>query len=278
MGMNAIRFAKMHGLGNDFMVIDTTKQPFVPTAAQIRQWADRHRGIGFDQLLIITKPPQPEIDFGYRIFNADGNEVGQCGNGVRCLARYIHYFKLSEKPRLTIATQTSVMTVDVLADGQVTVNMGVPNFSPSSLPFIVPAPAEHYSLTIQRQTVQFGAVSMGNPHAVILVDDIAKAPVDTIGAALMQHAAFPQAVNVGFVQVVNKQLVRVRVYERGVGETQACGSGACAAVAVMHQWQYVDNTVTVELAGGILQIQWQGETQPLWMTGPAELVYLGEIV
>lgn len=278
MGINAIRFAKMHGLGNDFMVIDASRQLFVPTPAQVRLWADRYRGIGFDQLLVITSPPSAAVDFGYRIFNADGNEVGQCGNGVRCLAKYIQYANLSPKTQLKIATQTSVMEVNLLADGQVQVNMGCPNFEPKSLPFTTPMLSDHYSLMIQGQALQFGAVSMGNPHVVLLVDDIANAAVNTIGPALMQHTAFPQAVNVGFVQIINKQLLRVRVYERGAGETQACGSGACAAMAVTHQWQLIDNAVTVELTGGNLHIQWQGQTQPLWMTGPAELVYLGEII
>lgn len=277
MTANAIRFSKMHGLGNDFMVIDATAKLWEPSPAQVRAWADRHTGIGFDQLLLITSPLSSDVDFGYRIFNADGSEVQQCGNGVRCLARYVKEKGMTAKPTIQVATKTSKMQLRFQTDGRVEVDMGVPNFEPSALPFRYPAKQTGYELEIDGESVHFGAVSMGNPHIVIPVNDINIAPVEELGGVLTNHPAFPERVNVGFMQIVATNLIRLRVYERGAGETLACGSGACAAVAIGHDWGLLDSNVNVDLLGGQLTISWSGAGQPLYMTGPAEFVFDGEM-
>jgi diaminopimelate epimerase len=277
MTANAIRFSKMHGLGNDFVVIDTTTQSFEPTPTLIRAWANRHTGIGFDQLLLITAPPSPNIDFGYRIFNADGSEVQQCGNGVRCLAQYVKQHGMTNKSIIHVATKTSNMQLRYQADGRIEVDMGVPHFEPASLPFRYPAKQSGYELEINGEPIHFGAVSMGNPHIVIPVNDINIAPVEKLGAALMIHPAFPEQVNVGFMQVITRDHIKLRVYERGAGETQACGSGACAAVAIGYSWGLLNSSVNVELLGGELTINWAGENNSIYMTGPAQFVFDGEI-
>jgi diaminopimelate epimerase len=272
-----LEFTKMHGLGNDFVVIDAINQAVVLSAEQIRFIADRHRGVGCDQLLLVEAGDRPEVDFRYRIFNSDGGEVEQCGNGARCFARFVHDKGLSDKNPLRVSTNTGVIELTEQVDGQVTVNMGVPRFAPPDIPFIADARAERYVLDLPSQTVEIGAVSMGNPHAVLLVNDVQQAPVQDWGRILERHERFPQRTNVGFMQIVDTLNIRLRVFERGVGETQACGTGACAAVAVGRKWGLLQERVNVNLPGGQLMVQWAGEGEPVWMTGPAESVFEGRI-
>jgi diaminopimelate epimerase len=272
-----LEFTKMHGLGNDFVVIDAINQAVVLSAEQIRFIADRHRGVGCDQLLLVEAGDRPEVDFRYRIFNSDGGEVEQCGNGARCFARFVHDKGLSDKNPLRVSTNTGVIELTEQVDGQVTVNMGVPRFAPPDIPFIADARAERYVLDLPSQTVEIGAVSMGNPHAVLLVNDVQLAPVQDWGRTLERHERFPQRTNVGFMQIVDTLNIKLRVFERGVGETQACGTGACAAVVVGRHWGLLQEQVNVNLPGGQLVVQWAGEGEPVWMTGPAESVFEGRI-
>ena len=274
----------MHGLGNDFVVIDTISQTVDLTPDQIRFIADRHRGVGCDQLLLVEPPKSDEVDFSYRIFNADGGEVGQCGNGARCFARYVVNIGLTNKSELAVATASGVIRLSLQADGQVTVDMGAPRFNPADIPFDADAEvgAERFSLSVGGQQIEIGAVSMGNPHAVIDVAsldviNVDDAPVADLGPSLESHSRFSERVNVGFMQVVARDNIRLRVFERGVGETQACGTGACAAVAVARTWGMVDDDVSVDLPGGRLLIRWQGGNSPMLMTGPAETVFEGTI-
>ena len=273
----ALRFSKMHGLGNDFVVIDGVRQQVTLDAATVRRLADRHTGIGCDQLLLVEPPPDASVDFRYRIFNADGGEVEQCGNGARCFARFVHDQGLCDKTALRVATRAGVLELRQEADGQVTVDMGVPEFEPARIPFTAAARATTYRLDTELGEVSFGAVALGNPHAVLRVDDPDQAPVATLGPLLESHPDFPRRVNVGFLGVVDRGHVRLRVFERGVGETQACGSGACAAVVVGRQQGLLDARVAVDLAGGRLVISWLGEGEPVLMTGPATHVFEGEI-
>ncbi len=270
-------FTKMHGLGNDFVVVDATRQALALTAAQVRQIADRRFGVGCDQILLVEAPPTADVLFGYRIFNADGSEVHQCGNGARCFAKFVVDKKLTQQTEIPVRTRAGRMVLTVLANGLVCVNMGAPNFTPAQIPLLVAQEALHYSLEVRGQTVQFGAVSMGNPHAVLRVDSVDSAPVAELGPALESHPAFPQRVNVGFLQVENRHHARLRVYERGTGETLACGSAACAAAALAMRWGELADEATVCLPGGELHIAWAGPGQPLWMTGPAQTVFEGEI-
>ena len=272
-----LSFTKMHGLGNDFVVIDAINQSVDLSPEQVQFIADRHRGVGCDQLLLVESSNTPNVDFKYRIFNSDGGEVEQCGNGARCFARFVVDKGLTAKTEIAVETASGVIHPRLEAGGQVTVDMGVPNFTPESLPFGSDVELDRYSLVLNGEKVDIGAVSMGNPHAVMLVDDVATAPVDSLGPILEAHALFPQRVNVGFMQVVSREQLRLRVFERGVGETQACGTGACAAMAVAHRWGMVDDAVTVDLPGGQLLIQWPGEGASLLMTGPAETVFEGTI-
>ena len=272
-----LTFTKMHGLGNDFVVIDATSQPIDLSMEQIRFLADRRLGVGCDQVLLVEPPRQPKVDFTYRIFNADGGEVEQCGNGARCFARYVRDQGLTRKDHIPVATATGVITLHVEADGQVTVDMGVPIFEPAEIPFAADSRAEMYLLEVEATQVEISAVSMGNPHAVLRVEQVDKAPVNSLGPRIESHVRFPRRVNVGFMQVVDRQHIRLRVYERGVGETLACGSGACAAVAVGRQRGWLDDKVTVSLPGGNLKIQWAGEDQTMLMTGPAVSVFEGRI-
>ena len=272
-----LTFTKMHGLGNDFVVIDATSQPIELTMEQIRFLADRRLGVGCDQVLLIEPPRQPEVDFTYRIFNADGGEVEQCGNGARCFARYVRDQGLTRKDHIPVATATGVITLHIEADGQVTVDMGVPVFEPAEIPFAADTRAEVYPLEVEGTQVELSAVSMGNPHAVLRVEQVDKAPVASLWPRIESHVRFPRRVKVGFMQVVDRQHIRLRVYERGVGETLACGSGACAAVAVARQRGWLDDKVTVSLPGGNLKIQWPGEGQAMLMTGPAVSVFEGKI-
>ncbi len=272
-----MHFSKMHGLGNDFMVVDGVTQNFYFTEDIIRKLADRNRGIGFDQLLVVEPPYDPELDFHYRIFNADGSEVAQCGNGARCFARFVTLKGLTNKKDIAVSTQKGKMILSVKDDGMIRVNMGEPIWEPAKIPFIANKFEKNYILRTDIQTVLCGAVSMGNPHCVVQVDDINTDNVEQLGPLLERHERFPERVNAGFMQVINRHHIKLRVYERGAGETQACGSGACAAAAVGIMQGLLDNRVQVDLPGGSLIIEWQGEGHPLYMTGDATHVYDGVI-
>jgi len=268
-------FTKMNGLGNDFMVVEWPADRPPPDGELIRRWADRRRGIGFDQLLLIANgPPNGGGDVSYRNFNADGGEVEQCGNGVRCLARFL-------APRLgrelTLVSPAGAVAARVRSPDDVSVNLGVPDFRPSALPFVAEQESDRYRVDVDGETVELGAVSMGNPHAVIAVDSVAAAPVERLGAALQRHPRFPRRVNVGFMERVDEHRIRLRVFERGVGETLACGTGAAAAVAVGRRWGLLADKVAVELPGGTLDVNWSGPGSPLWQTGPTAAVYEGYI-
>jgi diaminopimelate epimerase len=271
----SIEFTKMHGLGNDFVVLDATREPLLLDAERVRRIARRRFGIGCDQVLVVEPPPSTEVDFGYRIFNADGSEVGQCGNGARCLAQFVREKGLFSRDVVRVQTRSGRLELRFEPDGQVTVDMGVPSFEPADLPMTVAVEAEHYRLDVDGELVEFGAVSMGNPHIVLEVDDVRGAPVERLGPLLESHPLFPERVNVGFMQRLGRDRIRVRVFERGSGETLACGSGACAAVAVGCDRGQLRERVTVELNGGELVIQWTGRDQPVYMTGPAVTVYEG---
>nr|WP_235584663.1 diaminopimelate epimerase [Thiomicrospira sp. WB1] len=271
-------FRKMQGLGNDFMVIDATESNPHLTPEEIQAWSDRHFGVGFDQLLMVETTQTAGVDFRYRIFNADGSEVAQCGNGARCFARFVVDKGLTDKREITVETASGVIVLYVREDGWVRVNMGHPRFAPADLPFKADGVQPNYELALEEQTVSIGAVSMGNPHALVLVDDVESAPVASWGPQIEAHGRFPERVNVGFAEVLGDEAIRLRVYERGAGETLACGTGACAAMVILRQWGQVGAQVRVELKGGPLQIEWSGEeTDPVWMTGPAETVFDGEI-
>ncbi len=272
-----LRFTKMHGAGNDFVVINATRQPFVASPQLLRALTDRRFGVGCDQVLVLQAASAPGVDFDYRIFNADGAEVGQCGNGARALALFIREEGLSSKTELTVQTATARMILRIVAGGEVQVDMGAPRFESADIPLTLPT-AEHYQLRLPGfGEVRFGAVSMGNPHAVILVDDVVGAPVEAIGPALQAQAVFPESVNVGFLQRLSASEGRLRVYERGSGETLACGSGACAAYAVARQWGLFTGDARLHLSGGTLTLQWQGGNAGVLMTGPATTVFKGEL-
>ncbi|APU75071.1 diaminopimelate epimerase [Vibrio parahaemolyticus] len=270
-------FSKMHGLGNDFMVVDCITQNVFFSQDLIRRLADRHTGVGFDQLLVVEAPYDPETDFHYRIFNADGSEVEQCGNGARCFARFVRLKGLTNKYSISVSTKKGKMILDVEDDGEVTVNMGVPEFEPNKIPFKAKQKEKTYIMRAGDKTLFCGAVSMGNPHVVTVVDDVDTADVDTLGPLLESHERFPERVNAGFMQVVSRDHIRLRVYERGAGETQACGSGACGAVAVGILQGLLDESVKVSLPGGELHISWQGPGKPLFMSGPATHVFDGQL-
>ncbi|WP_434457086.1 diaminopimelate epimerase [Stutzerimonas urumqiensis] len=272
-----LRFTKMHGLGNDFMVVDLVSQHAHIQPKHARQWADRHTGIGFDQLLIVEPPHDPDVDFRYRIFNADGSEVEQCGNGARCFARFVHDKRLTTKRRIRVETKGGVIELDTRPDGQVCVDMGPPRLVPEDIPFIAEAEAPSYRVEVDGVEHELAAVSMGNPHAVLRVDSVDEAPVHQLGQRLEHHPRFPRRVNVGFLQVVDRQRARLRVWERGAGETQACGTGACAAAVAAISQGWMDSPVQIELPGGRLSIEWAGPGQPVMMTGPAVRVYEGQV-
>jgi diaminopimelate epimerase len=276
-----LKFTKMHGLGNDFVVIDAISQSVSLTPDQIRALADRHLGIGCDQLLLVEAPDSQEVDFCYRIFNQDGGEVEQCGNGARCFVRFVVESGLTDKQEIAVKTASGIIYPRLEADGQVTVNMGAPRFAPEALPFVADVESDRYSLAVNPldvgDIVEIGAVSMGNPHAVMQVQDLENTPVAQLGAVIEGHERFPERVNAGFVEIVDRSHIKLRVFERGVGETQACGTGACAAVAVTRRWGLVDDVVTVSLLGGDLLIRWAGMNEPVWMTGPAVRVFDGSI-
>lgn len=275
--MNRLAFSKMEGAGNDFVVVNATHKAFELSASTIRELADRHTGIGFDQLLVIEPPRTQDADFYYRIFNADGGEVSQCGNGARCFIRYVHDKALSNKQSIRVETACGVIEPRLEADGGITVDMGKPLFEPVKIPMLVPRRASSYMITVNEAQVEVGALSIGNPHAVQVVNDIEAAPVISQGPMIENHALFPERANAGYMQITDRHNIRLRVWERGVGETLACGSGACAAVAIGIRWGLIDSPVRVHTRGGELQIAWQGEEGNVLMTGPARVVFEGEI-
>jgi diaminopimelate epimerase len=272
-----LKFTKMHGIGNDFVVLDATRSPIRLSAAEIRALADRHFGIGCDQVLQIEPSRTSDTDFYYRIFNADGGEVEQCGNGARCLVRYVHERGFTQKREIRVGTLGGVIVVRLEPDGQVTVNMGVPVFEPASIPFQASEQALTYELGVDGERIVISVLSMGNPHAVQIVTDVERAPVTSQGARIEQHPRFPRGVNAGFLQVMSRTYGRLRVYERGAGETLACGTGACAAAVAGISRGLLDNAPTITMRGGDLGISWAGPGQPVMMTGAAVTVFEGEI-
>ncbi|MEB4591104.1 diaminopimelate epimerase [Candidatus Thiothrix sp. Deng01] len=277
MAGSELRFTKMQGTGNDFVVLDGVRQQVFLDASKVRRIADRHFGVGCDQVLLVEAYTGDDADFRYRIFNADGGEVEQCGNGARCFARFVHDEGLTQKTTIPVMTASGRIVLQIQPDGQVTVNMGVPELEPARIPFISERRQTLYTLEMAGKMVSFAAVSMGNPHAVLQVADVDDAPVAMLGSQLETHPAFPNRVNAGFMQVMGPGSIRLRVFERGSGETLACGTGACAAVVAGRIQGLLDAQVTVALRGGHLQIMWQGEGQPVWMTGPAETVFRGTV-
>ncbi|KAA0874348.1 diaminopimelate epimerase [Nitrincola tapanii] len=272
-----LRFSKMHGLGNDFMVIDGVSQRVRLNETLVKSLADRHTGIGFDQLLLVEPPTRPDVDFRYRIFNADGSEVEHCGNGARCFARFVRDKRLIAKDEIHVETARGQSVLYLRPDRQVEVDMGAPILNPAEIPFAAEQQSAVYDLEVEGQSVQISAISMGNPHLVLAVKDVDQAPVETLGPLLERHPRFPKRVNVGFMQVISRQQIALRVFERGAGETQACGTGACAAVVAGRLRGWLDEEVEVCLPGGTLRIRWAGEGQSVHMTGPATHVYEGQI-
>lgn len=270
-------FSKMHGIGNDFVVLDCREQPFSLDAAQIRALADRHTGVGFDQLLSVEPPRDPSCAFYYGIWNGDGSPSGQCGNGVRCVAAWLHRAgALALGDSVRIESPSGPVTVRLLGASEVAVDMGEPRFEPARIPFTADAMADRHALAVGDERLEIGTVSMGNPHAVVVVNDLADPALQRLGPLLTGHPRFPQGANAGFVQQLDRGHLRLRVHERGAGWTQACGTGACAAMAVLHQRDDVDDRVQVALPGGTLQIDWKGPGHALWMTGPAAFAFEGE--
>lgn len=272
-----LRFTKMQGIGNDFVMLDGVSQKLTISHAKIKKLADRHFGVGCDQVLIVEPPTRPDADFRYRIFNADGAEVENCGNGARCFAVFVRQRGLCSKSTIVAETLARDLVLKVNADNSVTVDMGVPVLEPKDIPFIAPTRAVDYPLSVKGESYTISAVSMGNPHAVCFVDDVEHFPVESIGPIIEAHPNFPQKVNAGFLQRLSRSEGRLRVYERGVGETLACGTGACAAVVAGKLRGEFDDVVTISLPGGCLSIEWRGESQPVFMTGAATTVFTGQI-
>lgn len=272
-----LKFAKMHGLGNDFAVIDAINQDFEPRPELIRRWADRFDGIGFDQLLIVEPPQTGAAAFKYRIFNADGGEVAQCGNGARCFARFVREQRLTELDVIPVETSSGLLRLEAIDATSYRVDMGIPRFEPAEIPLRAESRQERYRCDYDGVEISFSAMSIGNPHMVIQVEDVDSAPVSQMGRYFESHPLFPDRTNVGFMQVVDRASFRLRVYERGVGETRACGSGACAAMVAGVQLGLLRNTATAMLTGGSLKLEWQGEAKPVMMTGDTAMVYQGEI-
>ena len=272
-----LRFTKMHGAGNDFVVVDATHAPFTLDAAYIRRLADRHFGIGFDQMLVVEPARSRDTDFYYRIFNSDGGEVSQCGNGARCFVRYVHDKGLSAKNAIRVETRSGIIEPRLEKDGRVTVNMGVPIFEPARIPFVAKRRASTYALEVDGRKLEISAVSMGNPHAVQVVPDVDSAAVTSEGPLIERHPRFAERVNAGYMQIVDRRHIKLRVFERGAGETLSCGTGACAAVAAGITRGLLDSPVKVYTRGGELEIAWMGAAQPVFMTGPAQSVFEGEI-
>lgn len=274
-----LKFTKMHGLGNDFIVIDATRHTAPLTPDIIKALSRRDTGIGFDQCLLVEPSTKPDIDFFYRIFNANGTPVGQCGNGARCLARFIQHYGLSPKTTLRVATTTTELTLKINPDDSVTVDMGRPVWAPEHIPLLEPSEAESYALTLTHHTtVQVHAVALGNPHAIMIVDDIKQAPVDNLGPLIETHPYFPEHTNVGFLALDTPHHIFLRVHERGTGETRACGSGAAAAAAVARRFYGLDAKIRVSVPGGDLWVDWRGTADSLKLTGPAEFVYEGKLI
>ena len=267
----------MHGLGNDFVVIDAINQPITLSPDQFRQIADRKHGIGCDQTLLVEKPKHPKADFKYRIFNADGSEVAQCGNGARCFAQFVRDQGMSDQNPIRVETNAGQLVLNLKDEGWVTVNMGTPEFEPASIPIASSHSQDWYELNQDELSARFAVAQIGNPHAVILVDDTDTAPIETIGPWLQQHPFFPEGVNVGFLQMLDRTAAKLRVFERGVGETQACGSGACAAVAIGVKLGWFDPSVKIQLLGGELTIEYAGVGKPIFLTGPTASIYHGTI-
>lgn len=272
-----LRFTKMHGLGNDFMVLDLISQHAHIQPKHVRLWGDRKTGIGFDQLLIVETPSTPDVDFRYRIFNADGSEVEQCGNGARCFARFVFDKRLTVKKQIRVETKGGIIELLLKGDGQVRVDMGAPRLQAAEIPFIAEAETLSHAVQVEGETVELAVVSMGNPHGVLRVADVNQAPVLTLGPKLECHPRFPQKANIGFLQVIDAQRARLRVWERGVGETRACGTGACAAAVAGIRQGWLKSPVSIELPGGLLNIEWDGVGQSVLMTGPATRVYEGQV-
>ena len=272
-----LRFTKMHGLGNDFMVVDLISQRVHLSPEQIRYLGNRNTGVGFDQLLLVETPQSPDVDFRYRIFNSNGTEVEHCGNGARCFAKFVHDQRLTGKRDISVQTGNGRIMLKMRDDHAVEVDMGEPVLQPDQVPFEATTQAPSYSLEQDGHNYTLGVVSMGNPHAVLVVDDVASAPVFELGSKLEQHPRFPNKANIGFMQIIDRNTIKLRVFERGVGETKACGTGACAAVVVGQEQGLLDTNVTTQLTGGNLAIQWQGPGHHLFMDGPATHVYEGQI-
>jgi diaminopimelate epimerase len=272
-----IEFTKMHGLGNDFIVLDLPAEAPLPTEAQWRALSNRHTGVGFDQALVLQPPRRPGTDTFYRVFNADGHEVEQCGNGARCVAALLHRRGRRNGETIAMDCNAGLMRAKVLAGDLVSIDLGVPNFDPKSLPFDVPAQNASYTLVAGGESIELSAVSIGNPHAVLRVEAVESAAVERIGRALQSNAHFPRQVNVGFMQVLDTANIRLRVYERGVGETLACGTGACAAAVVGRHLGLLGTDVEVRVPGGALSVHWSGPGQSVWLTGPAQQAFEGRV-
>ena len=272
-----LKFTKMHGAGNDFVVLDGVNQTLGLTPEHYRALADRHFGVGCDQILLVQPAARPDCDFRYRIFNADGGEVQQCGNGARCFARYVYDQGLTPKREIRVETASGIIAPKLEDDGRVTVDMGPPRFEPAESPFLAPARALTYALEVAGQALEISALSMGNPHAVYLVDEVTTAPVEQFGPLIERHPRFPERVNVGFMQIVSRERIRLRVFERGSGETLACGTGACAAVVAGITRGRLGDRVAVDTRGGELLIGWAGGEHAVFLNGPADTVFQGEM-
>lgn len=277
-----LKFTKMHGTGNDFVVLDGVSQSISLNKMQLRFIADRHFGVGCDQILLVESTETPNVDFRYRIFNADGGEVEQCGNGARCFARFVRERGLTNKSDIRVETNTGLIILHVMENNDVRVNMGPPRLTPSDIPLAFDVEAMQYEITLKEEVdkdiaLSFGAVSLGNPHGVFEVPDVKTAKVDALGPVLESHVCFPQRANIGFMQIVDRSQIKLRVYERGSAETLACGTGACAAVVVGHLWGKLNDKVTVSLPGGDLMIEWQGGDAPVFLSGPASFVFEGQV-
>jgi diaminopimelate epimerase len=271
-----VEFTKMHGVGNDFVVFDALSDESLLKPALLRALADRRTGIGFDQALLLEKPRRADTEVFYRIFNADGDEVEQCGNGARCIAALLHHRGAAVNGAIRLDSPAGVVQARIEGD-EVSVDMGVPDFDPRALPFTAPCEADSYALEVDGRSVSIGALSMGNPHAVLIVDAVATAPVSTLGPLIERHARFPKRVNVGFLEIVDPAQVRLRVWERGVGETHSCGTGACAAVAVGRRRGMLAAAVRVGVRGGELRVHWAGAREHIWLTGPTEISFQGHV-
>ena len=272
-----LKFAKMHGLGNDFMVIDAINQDFVAEKAPVRVWADRFSGIGFDQMLVVENPDSDAAAFKYRIFNADGGEVAQCGNGARCFARFVREQGMTDLDIVPVETNTGLLKIEAIDACRFRVDMGIPEFDPPRIPLRMEKRADLYHLDEDGREFAFSSMSIGNPHMVMQVDDVDRAEVETLGRYFESHSMFPERANIGFMQIIDRNSYRLRVYERGVGETRACGSGACAAMVTGVQLNLLENHAKATLLGGELNLEWQGEANPVMMTGETAMVYQGEI-